>query len=242
MDDNTCYTIYDIYVLKLKLKFKNNYDKQIPNDDYIIHIYNVYVDYEILEVINLNNEIINYNVNFPANKDILITNNFICAQDILKYLIFFEGHDINILANYFNDGAYIYNFIDSNYIYICEHFRKLYDPTPNKAVCRKLIKYNEIFNINKNDLAKKYPSSGIIRLFNIKNDTNNLVHGIEFFHSNYQINGPIKISIDDEHPIIQGQYVDNKRCGTFWGTSYKNGEKIRFLLWNDLMDIYLFNI
>ena len=34
-----------------------------------------------------------------------------------------------------------------------------------------------------------------------------------------------KIFLDEEHPIIEGKYIDDKRHGTFCGISYKNGQK-----------------
>jgi hypothetical protein len=105
----------------------------------------------------------------------------------------------------------------------------IYDRRTNKSECKFLIEYNKIFNINQHELINKYPSSGIIRLYNVNRDMS-LSIGIEFFHTNYKINGPIKISLDEKHPIIEGLYIDDKRHGTFWGTSYKNNQKTKYFI------------
>jgi hypothetical protein len=236
MSDNLlCYTIYDIYVLKLEImpnkEFAEGHKLNInTSTDYIFNIFNFYMDdYKILEIYDINNEIINVNINFPKNNDLIVTNKFQIALDILKYLIFFSDHDINFLSEYFTHDIYFINDINSNYTHICEYIRMIYDNRTNKAKCKSLIKYNEIFNIDKNILAHKYNSCGIIRLYNIKRDFSICI-GLEFFHINYTIHGQIKIFLDEEHPIIEGKYIDDKRHGTFCGISYKNGQKTKFLL------------
>lgn len=235
MDNLICYTIYDIYVLKLEIipkkeltetKLNNN-----SSEDYIEYIYNFYMDdYSILEIYDLNNKILNIDINFPKNKDLIVTNKFQIAVDILKYLIFFSYHDINDLSNYFNHNIYFINNINANYSHICEYLRMIYDNRTNKSQCNSLIEYNEIFNINKNEMIEKYPSCGIIRLYNIKRDMT-LSIGLELFHINYKINGQIKIFLDEDRPILEGYYIDNNRIGTFCGITYENGQKTKYLIY-----------
>lgn len=248
MNNLICYTIYDIYVLKLEIIISNEFKEKKINlfdntesKDYIEYIFNYYINYyDILEIYDLNNQILNIDIKFPINKNLLMTNKFEIALDILKYLIFFSDHDINILSEYLEPTIFYINDnndnnnIDVKYTQICECFRAIYDKRTNKPIGNYLIKYNEIFNIDKNQIIEKYPSCGIIRLYNIKRDMT-LCIGLELFHTNYNINGPIKISIDEERPIINGLYIDDKRNGIFWGISYKNREKIKFILWDNLM-------